>query len=188
MSAFFFLLVPAFMLLNHACGGGAWLGISAYIDKLPGRPIYWAFPIAGLLAWPALGWKHAIVFALVFLLWRVPEWGRWYSLNRVPRTTSGKPSWWGAILEKYGDRIRYGQIIDPWTGLKRNDYVCFSVRNSVLWAPAALIGWPMLLLGPLQTAAYELGHDIVDPNGIPACELIFGAVIGLVLAAFGVIN
>lgn len=40
------LLIPGFAGLNHARGGGAWFGISAVLEKLPGRTIFYAAPLA----------------------------------------------------------------------------------------------------------------------------------------------
>ena len=39
-----------------------------------------------------------------------------------------------------------------------NDHVRFTVRNIIALIPGAvLLGWPLLLLAPAQTAAYEIG-------------------------------
>ncbi|MEW9304577.1 hypothetical protein [Labrys neptuniae] len=176
------LLIPVFAMLNHARGGGAWLGVSALLEKLPGRGIFYTSPLAALAAWPALGWLDSLIFGLTYLLWGAPEWGRWYTLNREPRSISGEPGWWAAILERYADQIPIGQIVDPQTGQKRNDFACFTIRNTVLLAPLAFISPWLFLLGPLQTVAYEIGHRIKHPGGVPLCELLFGAVIGTALA------
>ncbi|OCC01711.1 hypothetical protein BA190_27505 [Labrys sp. WJW] len=173
-----YLIVPLCAALNHMRGGGAWLGLSAEIGKLPGRPIFYAAPLLGGLAGPLIGWIHALVLAGCYLLWGIPEWGRWYSLNRESRSISGKPGWWAAILERYADRIPLGQIIDAETGAARNDYACFTIRNTALLLPLIAISPWLILLGPLQTAVYELGHRLRHPGGIAPSELMFGAVIG----------
>lgn len=189
------LLIPIFAVLNHARGGGAWLGVSTLLEKLPGRGIFYAAPLSALAAWPVLGWRDALSFGLTYLLWGIPEWGRWYTLNREPRSISGEPGWWTAILESLADRIPWGQITDTYQdptdqdgepgdvhSYQRNDYACFTIRNTVLLAPLTLISPWLILLGPLQTVAYEIGHRIKHPGGIPLCELLFGAVIGAALA------
>lgn len=178
----FIVLVLTFSILNHARGGGAWLGVSLLLEKLPGRAIFYAAPLAALIVWPFFGWRDALIFGFDYLLWGVPEWGRWFTLNRESRSISGAPGWWAAILERWADQIPVGQITDPETGQKRNDYACFTIRNTFLLTPLAFISPWLVLLGPLQTVAYEVGHRIKHPGGIPLCELLFGSMIGAALA------
>lgn len=190
MSALLLLLIPVFAVLNHARGGGTLLGISAFIDSLHGRPIFYAAPIAGLLAWPALGWRDALIFAAIYLVWGIPEWGRWFTLNRVDRDiSSGAASWYGKIIEAIGDRVPWGQITDPTTGKPRNDYACFTIRNTVLLAPLAFISPWLALLGPLQTFAYAIGWRLRPvAGGVPPSELTFGAFIGTGVALVGLFS
>lgn len=176
------LYAAAFALLNHIRGGaGLFAPLAGLVAKLPGRAIFWCAPVAGLLAWPVLGW-HAPVFGATYLAWGIPEWGRWYTLNRESRSISGEPSKWAALLERYADRIPWGQITDPETNTPRNDYACFTIRNTVLLLPLVIISPWLVLLGPLQTVAYEIAHRIRHPGGVAVGELIFGALIGAALA------
>lgn len=177
------LLIPAFALLNHIRGGaGLFAPLASLVAKLPGRAIYWCAPVAGLLAWPVLGGANALLFALTYLAWGIPEWGRWYTLNRESRSISGEPSAWAALLERYADRIPWGQITDPETNTPRNDYACFTIRNTVLLLPLAVISPWLVLLGPLQTVAYEIAHRVRHPGGVAVGELIFGGMIAAALA------
>lgn len=177
------LLTAAFALLNHIRGGAGLIApLASFVAKLPGRAIFWCAPVAALLSWPTLGGANAAVFGIIYLAWGIPEWGRWYTLNREPRSISGDPSRWAALLEKYADRIPWGQITDPVTNTPRNDYACFTIRNTTLLLPLAFISPWLAFLGPLQTAAYEIAHRIRRPGGIAVGELIFGGLIGAALA------
>lgn len=193
MQALLLLLIPAFAILNHFRGGGALLGISSFVDSLPGRPIFYAAPTAGLLVWPAFGWLDALIFAAIYLVWGIPEWGRWFTLNRRDRfASSGDASWYGKIIEWLGDKVTpawLGGITDPGTGLPRNDYACFTIRNTVLLAPFLFTDHPTLaLLGPLQTFAYAIGWKLRPSGGIPPSELTFGTFIGTGVALVGLFS
>lgn len=157
-------VVLAMIVLNHLRGGGGLFRVSWLLDKIPGRILYWIAPIVGLLAWVVLPWPKAIAFSLAYLIWGVAEWGRWFSLGRLPR--KGELSWFARAIESVAGS---------------NDYAAFTLRNFVMLVPAFYFFPFLLALVPLQTGAYELGWRISPKGGIGAGELLTGALWGVVL-------
>jgi hypothetical protein len=184
MNPWLLLLIPGFAIINHFRGGGVLIGLAPLTDRLPGRPIFWAAPLAGLLSLLVFEPLWAAYFGFCYLIWGIPPWGRWFDLERMPDAFPYRPLKWEE------------RITARW---HLNDYWAFTLRNSICWVPTALISPWFLLLGPIQTGAYEVGwrvrpftHDdkgnVTGGGGIPAAELIFGAVIGCSLFIYGVLS
>lgn len=160
-------VVPAMIVLNHLRGGGGLFRVSWLLAYLPGRVLYWIAPLVGLLAWTCLPWPKAIAFGLAYLIWGVAEWGRWFSLGRLPRDAGGRPvSWFARGIEMIAGT---------------NDYAAFTIRNFVMLIPAFYFFPFLLALAPLQTGAYEIGWRISPKGGIGVGELLTGALWGVVL-------
>lgn len=71
-------------LLNRIRGGGFYVG--AYIrETLHVKPLFIVAPLVGLLAF-GLGfhWFAALGWALGYLVWALPAWGRWFDLGNAP--------------------------------------------------------------------------------------------------------
>lgn len=170
VSLLLLLLIPAFAIVNHIRGGGGLLParVAALLDKIPGNGDMHAAPFVALMAWlagfPALS---AALFALCWLAWSTPAWGFLQGLGRGPGPTDVRaPSWYEALFLK-----------------TENPWVAFGLRTTLFLIPMALcFGWPWLLLGPLQVAAYEIGWRLRQP-GIAYGEIMTGALWGAFLFA-----
>lgn len=172
----FLYLVIVCALLNSFRGGGGILGLGSFTEWLPGRPLYYSAVALGLVVWPLLGGHAAIVYALCNFAWGVWAWGRWYMLNRRPRSAEHAPSAFEDFIE--------------WI-CGTNDYYAFTLRNFIGFLPSAILMTPwVLVMIPLQTLVYDLAIrlDTKTPNtgnyskAIPIAELLFGACQGVFLA------
>jgi hypothetical protein len=157
------LTIPALALLNRIRGGL----LFPWIGNPPGRVGWYCAPLVFLTAWLVIPWMSALIFAGAWLVWSLPGWGQWYGLGRP--IASGVPSKWEALV----DNLCLG-----------NDYAAFTLRNTVLVLPLALLSPWLVLLGPLQTVAYEIGWRIDRKAGSAYGELLTGALWGAALCAF----
>lgn len=157
------LMMAAFAVLNHVRGGGGLFGprVVAVLDRIPGNGDMHAAPFVALLAW--LAGLNPVLFVLCWLCWSTPAWGFLQGLGRGPGPTDRAPSWYEALFIRWS----YG-----------NPYLAFSYRTTLFLIPMTFcFGWPWILLGPLQVAAYEIGWRLRSP-GIAIGELITGALWG----------
>ncbi|WP_448952111.1 hypothetical protein [Labrys neptuniae] len=174
------LLIPAFAIVNHVRGGGGLFGsrIVALLQKIPGNGDLHAAPFVALMAWLAgvtafglPGWASCLLFALCWLAWSTPAWGFLQPLGRDQGPTNVRqPSWYEALFIRWS----FG-----------SPYLAYGYRTTLFLIPTAIcFGWPWLILGPLQVAAYEIGWRLRQP-GIPVGELITGALWGAFLVFHG---
>lgn len=93
------LVVFAAAAINRLRGGG--LGA----DRLPGHPRFYAAALFGLVASYALSdWRQGALLGLLWLLWALPAWGRWYTLGRHDRSLSGTPDALERVIERVAGR------------------------------------------------------------------------------------
>lgn len=164
------LLIPAFAIVNHIRGGGGLFGarVVAALQRIPGNGDITAAPFVALLAWLAgFSALSAPLFALCWLAWSTPAWGFLQGLGRGPGPTDREPSWYEALFIRWS----FG-----------SPHLAFAYRTTLFLIPTALcFGWPWILLGPLQVAAYEVGWRLRPGGGIAIGELITGALWGAFL-------
>lgn len=163
-----------FPLANRLRGGGF------FANYLPGRPLFWVSAAVGaFMGALTADWRAGVMWALGYLFWGIPAWGRWFTLGRGDR--SGKPDWFERIVEVVGGE---------------NDHICFTIRHFLI-APLViglsvytasiytiLIG---LLFPPMAVVSYEIGWRYVNINGgdpIEISEIISGFAFALLAVAF----
>lgn len=169
------LTIPIAALINRVRGG-------LWGDVLPGHGRVWAFPAMGLLSLLAgAGWLEAVVWALGYLVWSAPAWGRWYDLSRKPASDE-PPSKTELIVEAIASRL-------PTLGL-HPDYACLFVRHMLvlptLVALALLTGpWWLpafaFVFAALTVVAYEIGRLQSWFLPLVVAEPLAGAVWGALL-------
>ncbi len=150
-------LIPLMALINRARGGGL------YADRLPGHPRFYMAAATGLVTFPFIGPWDAAVVAACWLVWAFLPWGRWYDLDRLADDyVQRKPNDFEILINRLP-----------------NDHVRFTVRNLIALIPAAVMISPlMLLLSPVQTAAYEFGWRTTPKTPTVTGEWITGAAWG----------
>ncbi|OCC05265.1 hypothetical protein BA190_10200 [Labrys sp. WJW] len=169
-------MIVAFAIANHIRGGGGLFGpqVVALLQRIPGNGDITAAPIVALLAWAAgvsaFGlppWVACLLFALCWLAWSTPAWGFLQGLGRGHGPIDVRePSWYEALFIRWS----FG-----------SPHLAYGYRTTLFLIPTGIcFGWPWLLLGPLQVAAYEIGWRLRNP-GIPIGELITGALWGAAL-------
>jgi hypothetical protein len=137
---------------------------------LPGRSLYFVAPLVGLVAWGLLGasaWTSG-AFALSYLVWGAPAWGRWFDLGRLPegyaRTEEPKG------VEGFVDRLG-------------SDHFSFAVRQLMVFPGLALVAyltgsWAPVLWVPvfagMAVMLYELAWRFVPRYPIPVAEVLVG--------------
>lgn len=163
-----FLYLICMAWLNTVRGGhfgGAWLRTA-----LPGHPRIWVAGAVGLASTPFYGPLWGLLAGVGYLLSVWLPWGRWYDLGRLP-DDYGPPS--------TGLELQFEKIIDFCTP---NDHTAFGVRNFISYIPIALMFSPiLLLLAPMQVAAYEAGWRWTPKSAIRTGEIITGYMIGAML-------
>ncbi|MFC2252501.1 hypothetical protein ACETRX_22890 [Labrys portucalensis] len=173
-------MIVAFAIANHIRGGGGLFGpqVVAILQRIPGNGDITAAPIVALLAWTAgvsafglPAWASCLLFALCWLAWSTPAWGFLQGLGRGPGPIDVRdPSWYEALFIRWS----FG-----------SPHLAYGHRTTLFLIPTAIcFGWPWLLLGPLQIAAYEIGWRLRSP-GIPIGELLTGAFWGACLIVLG---
>ncbi|MGO4337887.1 hypothetical protein AB4037_23505 [Labrys sp. KB_33_2] len=173
------LLIPLFAVVNHIRGGGGLFGPSfvALLQRIPGNGDITAAPFVALMAWAAgvsafglPSWASCVIFALCWLAWSTPAWGFLQGLGRGPGPTDREPSWYEALFIRWS----FG-----------SPHLAYGYRTTLFLIPTAVcFGWPWILLGPLQVAAYELGWRVRPTGGIAVGELLTGALWGICLLMF----
>jgi hypothetical protein len=92
------IIIPLMGWLNRVRGGG--LG-GQYI---PFKALYAVTPIVGLLALLA---GHPVYvslsFAIAYLIWALPAWGRWFDLGNLPDDYGREPGKYSGFLERWID-------------------------------------------------------------------------------------
>jgi len=148
----------------------------------------------------------AVAIGLVFVIWDcLLPWGRYFTLNRLPRELSEGHTLIERLIERVSD-----------VGGVRRDRVAFFIRNviaftvalvvlaialgepmlivlavtsgnpALLWSALAAANWNVLWLAPVaalaQNLAYEIGWAVADRvnprGGINYSEHVFGAMWG----------
>lgn len=165
------LIVLGFLFINGVRGGrfGA--------PKLPGHPRFWVSPLVAPLAWlAAYPIMEAVTLAAAYLAWSFPPWGRWFTLNRLPRDLGGRRvSLYESVIESISD-----------VGGKRRDHVAFFLRHLSVLAPLSFL--PLFHLvsttvgAALIVCIYELSWRFSSKGAeIRNAELATGVLFGLAL-------
>lgn len=149
-----FVLAAGFR-LRGAAEFRQWTGRGATTARI----LCWAAPI-GLIAWGLHGeWHAGAALALAAWLGAIAGWWRSLDMGRVE----------GAWLR---------------------DFALHTVRGLLWTAPMALVAWlsagtpwPLLVAGLLCGLAYEAGWRLVRRNQTELAEVLFGALVGVGLAA-----
>lgn len=167
-----YLVIPVLSYLNRIRGGGFWA------DKIPGRPLLWVFPVVLAIAILLQGYVIGTGFALLYLSWAFPPWGRWFTLNHIPPVREI------TIFERIVEFI-------PSLFMKKSywfDFICFTIRNIITLSPLVLLyflsynllGLIAIVIGVsiLIVMCYSIGWKIQDKYSllsIQTAELLVGA-------------
>ncbi len=167
------LIILACGMCNKMRGGG--FGAHRWL----GHPRWYIALVMGALAYCAgASLVIAPVFALCWLAWATPAWGRWFTCGRQPREISGAPAQWEAWIEGLAWKITWRRRIA--------DHLCLAIRNAVCLAPVLFIAplaWPIMLIG--MAASYEIAWRIWPNNegnrAIDVAEIATGLFWGVAL-------
>ena len=163
-----FLYLVTMAWLNTVRGGhfgGAWLRTA-----VPGHPRLWVSLAVGAASTPFYGPLWGMLAGVGYLLAMWLPWGVWYDLGRLSDDYGEPSTGWVARFEQLINRIT------------PNDYVAFGVRNFIAYIPMAVLFGPiMLLLAPMQVAAYEVGWKLTPGAPIRTGEILTGYMIGAML-------
>lgn len=171
------MLDPLIILASAACNKARGGGLGAHLWA--GHPRWYIAPIMGVLAYLAgASLIVAPVFALCWLAWATPAWGRWFTCGRQPREISGAPAQWEAWIETLAGWITQERRIA--------DHLCLAMRNAVCLLPVlfvAPLAWPIMLAG--MAASYEIAWRIWRKNennrAIDVAEIATGLFWGLAI-------
>lgn len=168
-----FIFIPLLLAaLNRARGDDTWLTRLG----LPGRALWYCSPLVGLVALLVQSWPVAVAWALAFLVWAVPAWGRWYDCGRLPPPVDGADP-----IERFIERLSGG-----------SDHVALFLRHLFVVPGLALVSlasgswWPVGAAIPaaaLFVLAYELAWRWAPRQPILVAELIVGALWGAMIVA-----
>lgn len=155
------LVIPACALLNRVRGTDFLKNLG-----LPGHGRLYVSPVIAGLAYlvGASPW-----IGLVYFVWSLMPWGRWFDLGRLP-DDFGRENKPPDAFERVINKISFG-----------NDHVALLLRHS-LALPVAYFVWPWgLLFPPLALAAYEIGWLVTPKAPILTAELLTGALWGALI-------
>lgn len=164
------IFLAAMGVLNRIRGGG--LGG----QHLPGRAVLWVAPTICVLAsalvmplYPVL----AGLWALTYLTWGIPPWGRLYDLHRLDGIDTRPPS----AFERFLLEVTGG-----------SDHLAFFLRHLITILPGAILiaawlGNPFVIaLGFIMAGAlvlaYEAAWTLHERNPIWVAEIIGGGIWG----------
>lgn len=165
-----FLIILALAALNRARGDDTWL---TWL-RLPGRALWYVAPVVGLLVWTIHPLPVAAAWALAYLVWAVPAWGRWYDLGRLPPPVDGADPVERVIARLAGSSdhtalfIRHLFIV-PGLAL-------VSLASSSWWPIGAAIPAAALIVG-----TYEAAWRWAPRQPILVAELIVGVIWGALI-------
>jgi hypothetical protein len=138
---------------------------------------YWAALGAYLMLLPVMPWQQALLVSVALIFWAQWPWGRWYTLNRLPRDISGPPNRFEDLVEHIGD-----------DGGVRRDAVCLWLRMliGILPIPIAaalfLARYDLLVyalfIALAMLSAYAVGWAISDQYAIRIAEFLSGGILG----------
>lgn len=167
------LTIGAAAVINRFRGGGFWA------DKVPGRPLFPAAVLMGLLELTTVGgtkWSSLIV-ALGYLIWGLPGWGQWYDFQHLETYRLPQP-WEERLFRLAGD----------------SDGLAFFLRMSLVmpcFIALAILASSLvpLLVGvtlmAMITSAYAMAWFINDwgwtKQPIMVAELLAGAAWGIAI-------
>jgi hypothetical protein len=147
-----FLILVLSCIINKFRGGGFY----AYL--LPGAPRYYAFILMGVLFYIYNGFiKESILFAIFWLIWSIPPWGRYYTLGRMPREVSTrKPSLVETEVEKTISDINNRHV---------EDHILFFIRNLISLLPFLYFSYLLpFIIAIFISIAYEVAWIITPDN------------------------
>jgi len=164
--------LPLFAAFNRMRGDDTWMG------NLPGRALYYVAGLVGCIAHGFLPPLAALAFALTYLVWGAPAWGRFYDLGRLPPDFAREgiePD----LQERFLSWISRG-----------NDHTALFIRHCYVLPGLVVTGyildkaWLAPMAGTfavLATLAYEFAWRVRPGNPIWVAELLTGALWGLLL-------
>ena len=165
------IVIAASVIVNRARGDSSWMP-----SWLPGRALWYAAPLMGLIAAILHPWPIALAFATAYLFWGTFAWGRWFDLGRLPEgfaRANVKPD----PLERVIGALARG-----------SDHVALFVRHLLILPGLVLLGWMtgnwMLIaiavpFAALVVGAYEPAWRFKPGAAILYAELLTGGAWGL---------
>lgn len=172
------LVVPLAAVLNRVRGGGFGM------DRLPGRGCHWAsaglFPVLLLLG---TGWLLAAAWAVGFLVWATPAWGRWMDLDRNS-PSADPPDLFERVIEWLAERTPlpiarlFGLTFDH-AALWLRHLLVLPGLGAVAWVTGlAWLPWATPMFAALVVGAYELARRQTVMRALPLAEYLTGALWG----------
>lgn len=167
------LLILIAAALNRARGDASWMP-----SWLPGRALYYASAGIGIASLLCAEPRIAAAWAIAYLLWGVPAWGRWFDLNRLPDgwARAGEEM---TLFERWITELSAG-----------NDHLAMFFRHLLVFPGLLLVSFglwswvPVLLAIPFAALAlgcYELGWRLAPKQPIRTAELLTGALWGALI-------
>lgn len=180
LSALHFLWLAPLAMLLWRFQGGAW-----FAAKLPGRPVWYVIPILAGCAWLIHGgWQAPAAAGLGLLFASLLPHGRWYTLEHLPRTATGRaPSWLERLIEA---------LCDTKSGNGRDDALCLLAVKAIAFWPLAIAGladgppFPFAAIGLLAPliilAGYAIGWALYEAGRTKAPTAFGEYAAGLAIA------
>lgn len=168
----FALLVLALIAVNRARGDDRWKP-----SWLPGRALFYAAGAVGLVSLLVAPPLLAIAWALTYLVWGLPPWGRWYDLGRLPDDFGrhSPPN----LFERWVAELAAG--VDHTALFLRH----FAIVPGLLLVASLVEAWWLPLIGipfaVVVVLAYETGWRLWPKQPILLAELLTGAIWGALI-------
>ena len=169
-------------ILNRVRGGGL------YGHLIPFKALYAVAPCVGLVALLAgHPWTVSLTFAIAYLLWALPAWGRWFDLGYLPDNYGRDPDHYADPLERW---------IDKRSG---DDLEAMILRHGIMGSLAMFLVFIValnpfyLVLVPvlpwLIVNSYVMAWRHAEPDmAIPAAEILTGMSWGVVICLTSMFN
>jgi hypothetical protein len=156
--------IPFMAIMNRIRGGG--FGA----EKLPLHPRYYVTAALFGMFLAITGPLFALKVSVSYLMWCLPPWGRWYTMDWVPMQQGPMdrpPSW----FEKAIEAVTVSQM------------EAFALRQIIGFVPAAILLTPWALLAAILTVGiYETSWWLAPKNReIEAAELGSGVIWGALI-------
>lgn len=167
------LLILIAAALNRARGDASWMP-----SWLPGRALYYASAGIGIASLLFAEPRIAAAWAIAYLAWGAPAWGRWFDLNRLP-------DGWARAGENPSTFEHW--ITDLAAG---HDHIAMFLRQLLVFPGLVIVSlglwsWvPVLMTIPFAALAlgcYELGWRLSPKAPIRTAELLNGALWGALI-------
>jgi len=159
-------------------GTGRWWG-SEHLG-LSGKPVLWTAPVFGLLAFPWIGWQLAVALAFAFLAFRLPPWGQWFDMGRLPWRASR--NWFETAITSIS--LGSKRLAMFWRLLITSPGIvplAWLICPTIPFIAAMVVGSAIALW-----LAYELGWRLNPITGISTCEKLAGGVWGLFIIGIAI--